>query len=105
MLLKGQPGAAGRREGRVRRVRYDEVLPHVRPGDVLVARTAGALWSPLAPALAGVVLEVGGAFQHIMIVCREFGVPGVVNAAGATERLQEGQLVVVDGTRGLVLAL
>ena len=62
-----------------------------------------ALWGPLAPALAGVVLEVGGPFQHIMIVCREFGIPGIANAKEATTRLTEGQLVVVDANHGWVL--
>jgi phosphohistidine swiveling domain-containing protein len=88
----------------VRLVGQNEVVPDVRPGEVLVAHTAGALWGPVAPALAGVVLEIGGMFQHIMIVCREFGVPGVVNAGGATRLLRDGQEVVVDGERGWVLA-
>jgi hypothetical protein len=60
LLAQGQPGAAGRRRGRVRLVGQNEVVPDVRPGDVLVAHSAGALWGPVAPALAGVVLEVGG---------------------------------------------
>jgi pyruvate,water dikinase len=43
-------------------------------------------------------------FQHIMIVCREFGIPGIVNAVGAARRLRDGQAVVVDADRGWVLA-
>ena len=91
----------------MRVVRHDDddaLVPCVQPGDVLVAHNAGALWGPVAPACAGVVLEVGGAFQHIMLVCREFGVPAVPNAAGATTKLHDGQHVIVDGTRGWVLA-
>jgi pyruvate,water dikinase len=104
LLVKGQPGAAGTRSGRVRLVDHRQVVPDVRPGDVLVAHSAGALWGPAAPTVAGVVLEVGGPFQHIMVVCREYGVPGIVNAKGARERLRDGQAVIVDAGRGWVLA-
>jgi pyruvate,water dikinase len=79
------------------------VVPDVRPGDVLVARKAGALWGPIAPALAGVVLEMGSPFQHIMIVCREFGIPGIVNAKEATSCLEEGQRVLLEADHGWVL--
>jgi pyruvate,water dikinase len=105
--LKGISGAPGVRTGRVRIVRHDDadnLVPRVQPGDVLVAHNAGALWGPVAPACAGVVLEVGGTFQHTMLVCREFGVPAVPNASGATTTLHDGQRVIVDGTRGWVLA-
>ena len=47
------------------------------------ARSVGALWAPLLPTVAAVVLEVGGAFQHAMLVCREFGGPAVVAACRA----------------------
>jgi pyruvate,water dikinase len=104
LLVKGQAGTAGKRAARVRLVDYRQVIPDVRPGDVLVAHSAGALWGPVAPTVAGVVLEIGSPFQHIMIVCREYGIPGIVNAKGAMARLQEGQQVVVDAARGWVLA-
>jgi rifampicin phosphotransferase len=90
----------------VRVVRYDAPdadIPVIGPGEVLVAHQAGALWGPLAPATAAIVLEVGAPFMHIMSVCREYGIPGVVNAKGATERLREGQRVTVDGAKGWVL--
>jgi pyruvate,water dikinase len=87
----------------VRLVDYHDVVPEVKAGDVLVAHTAGALWGPVAPALAGVVLEVGGPFQHIMVVCREFGIPGIVNAKDAAARLRDGQRVLVDADHGWVL--
>jgi pyruvate,water dikinase len=107
LLVKGQPAAAGVRTGLVRVLRHDAPdadAPALGPDAVLVARQAGALWGPLAPATAAVVLEVGSPFMHIMAVCREYGVPGVVNAKGATVSLQDGQRVIVDGTNGWVLA-
>jgi phosphohistidine swiveling domain-containing protein len=51
-----------------------------------------------------VVLEVGSPFMHVMAVCREYGVPGIVNAKGALEKLRDGQRVTVDAERGWILA-
>ncbi|HXI18202.1 MAG TPA: PEP-utilizing enzyme, partial [Chloroflexota bacterium] len=107
LLISAQRAASGRRTGRVRLVPHDArdaALPDVQPGDVLVAHSAGALWGPLAPAVAGIVLERGSPFMHVMVVCREYGVPGVVNAKDAMQTLRDGQLVEVDGDRGWVLA-
>ncbi|PYQ47849.1 MAG: pyruvate, phosphate dikinase, partial [Acidobacteria bacterium] len=36
------------------------------------------------------------------VVARELGVPAVFGVAGATERLQDGQVVRVDGEAGTV---
>jgi rifampicin phosphotransferase len=91
----------------VRLVRHDTAdahVPLIGPGDVLVAHQARALWGPIAPTLAAVVLEVGGPFMHIMAVCREYGIPGVVNAKDATTRLRDGQRVTVDGAHGWIPA-
>jgi pyruvate,water dikinase len=102
VLAVGQPGSRGRATGRVRHVPPDAEVPEVEPGDVLVARNAGALWSPVLPLAAAVVLEEGALLQHAMLICREFAVPGVVQAKGARSRLAEGALVIVDGTNGWV---
>ena len=80
----------------------DALLPEVEPGDVLVARNAGALWSPILPLAAAVVLEEGALLQHAMLICREFAVPGIVQAKGARVHLLEGAMVTVNGTNGWV---
>jgi phosphohistidine swiveling domain-containing protein len=104
VLVAGQPGSRGQATGRVRHVPPDAELPEVEPGDVLVARNAGALWSPILPLAAAVVLEEGALLQHAMLICREFAVPGIVQAKSARLRLAEGSLVTVDGTHGWVTA-
>ena len=102
VLVAGQPGSRGRATGRVRHVPPDAEIPEVEPGDVLVARNAGALWSPILPLAAAVVLEEGALLQHAMLICREFAVPGIVQAKGARVHLSEGAMVTVDGTSGWV---
>jgi len=51
------------------------------------------------------VTEVGGLMTHGAVVAREYGIPAVVSVAGATERIQTGQRIRVDGTRGFVEVL
>lgn len=102
-LVTGQPGSRGNATGRVRHVPPDAEVPEVEPGDVLVARNAGALWSPVMPLAAAVILEEGAQLQHAMLICREFAVPGIVQAKGALAALREGALVAVDGTHGWVV--
>jgi len=50
------------------------------------------------------VMEMGGANSHGAVVAREYGIPAVVGVAGATQRIQTGQRITVDGTAGLVTA-
>ena len=74
-------------------------------GDVLVVRTLDPGLAPLLPGLGGLVAETGSVLSHLAILAREYGVPTVVGLAGATERLDEGAWVLVDGTTGDVSEL
>ena len=74
----------------------------MEPGDILVAANAGELWTPVFPVLGGLVLDGGSATQHAALVAREYGVPTVVQTKVATKRIQDGQIITVDGSRGTV---
>ncbi|HID11031.1 MAG TPA: phosphoenolpyruvate--protein phosphotransferase [Candidatus Latescibacteria bacterium] len=50
----------------------------------------------------GLVTEVGGSTSHAAILARALGVPAVVGVQGATDLVEPGDLVVVDGYRGVV---
>jgi pyruvate,water dikinase len=75
---------------------------HLRPGEVLVAPVADVGWTPLFLSAAAVVTELGGALSHAALVAREYGVPTVVNAVGVMRALKTGDVVRVDGDRGVV---
>jgi phosphoenolpyruvate-protein kinase (PTS system EI component) len=49
--------------------------------------------------------STGGYLSHGAIVAREFGIPAVVNLPGILHHLQDGDVVEVDGGRGLVRRL
>jgi rifampicin phosphotransferase len=59
----------------------------------------------LRPLLSAIVTDSGGALSHAAIVSREYGIPGVVGTRDATERIDDGTLVRVDGDAGTVTVL
>jgi pyruvate,water dikinase len=71
---------------------------------VLVAKTILPTELPLLAASA-FVTETGGALDHVAAQARERGIPAVVGARGACGAFSEGDLVLVDGDRGLVVRL
>jgi phosphohistidine swiveling domain-containing protein len=103
VLVVGETGSMGIAAGRVRLVDRNALVPEATPGDVLVARNASPLWAPLFPVVAAVVLDAGGFVQHAMLTCREYGTPAVFQTKDATQRLTDGQRVIVDATNGWVL--
>ncbi len=53
--------------------------------------------------VAGFVTDVGGQTSHTAIVARARETPAVVGAGRASEQVSPGDLVAIDGTRGLIL--
>jgi rifampicin phosphotransferase len=100
--LKGVGVSSGKVVGQVRRIRHPHEGGALRRGEVLVAPSTDPAWTPLFLRAGGVVMEVGGYLSHGAIVAREYGIPAVVNVAGAMEHFQDGQTVLVDGDTGLV---
>ena len=54
-------------------------------------------------AFAAFVTDVGGATSHTAIVARSLGLPAVAGLEHVTSLLATGDLVVMDGGRGLVV--
>ena len=77
----------------------------IEPGDVLVAVTTDPGWTPLFINASAIVLEIGGELQHGALVAREYGKPCVSGIPQVLEQFEDGQLVEVDGDRGVVRIL
>jgi pyruvate,water dikinase len=103
--LRGVAASPGSLEGTVRVLRDPAEGASLKPGEVLVVPVADVGWTPLFLMAAAVVTELGGALSHAALVAREYGVPAVVNVAGATRALATGDRVRVDGDRGVVQVL
>ena len=100
--LRGTPGAPGTHTGRARIVLSPEEFDHVQAGDILVTRTTNPSWTPLFGIIGALVTDSGGVLSHGAIVAREVGLPAVVGTKGATETISDGQVITVDGNRGLL---
>jgi pyruvate,water dikinase len=70
------------------------------PGEVLVADATSPDWEPVMKSAAAIVTNRGGRTCHAAIVARELGVPAVVGAADATQRLSNGRMVTVSCAEG-----
>ena len=100
--VSGTAAARGTARGPVRIVNDESEFDKLQAGDVLVCECTSPAWSIVFPSLAAVVTNSGGILSHPAIVAREFGIPAVVATGDATTRLQDGQIIVVDGTAGTV---
>ena len=101
-VLRGLPASAGIVEGRARVLLREGEMDALLPGEILVVHTTDVGWTPLFLVAAGIVTELGGPLSHAAIVAREFGVPSVVNVVGATRAIRTGDVLRVDGDRGVV---
>jgi len=103
--IQGFPGCPGISEGRARVILDSHDPTALEPGDVLIAPLTDPSWTPLFVPAAGVVVDVGAALSHAIIVSRELGIPCVVSATDATKRIPDGARIQVDGDTGVVTVL
>ncbi|HEY8492099.1 MAG TPA: PEP-utilizing enzyme, partial [Dehalococcoidia bacterium] len=101
-VLRGIPVSPGRATGRARVILDPRLDARIQPGEVLVAPVTDAGWTPLFVPAAAVVVDVGGPLSHGSTVAREYGLPAVVNVKTGTRMIKDGQIITVDGSRGLV---
>jgi pyruvate,water dikinase len=71
-----------------------------RPGEILVTEITNPDWEPIMKLAAGIVTERGGRTSHAAIVARELGIPAVVGAVKATERIPSGATVSLSCAEG-----
>ena len=74
----------------------------VEQGAILVCPFTDPGWTVTLDRVAGVVTETGGLLSHAAVICREYGIPAVLAIPRATERIRDGQHIVIDGGRGCV---
>ena len=100
--LTGTAGSGGVATGRACVILDPSDPGELEPGDVLIAPNTDPSWTPLFVASSAVVVNVGAAGSHAMIVSRDLGIPCVVSVADATTRIPNGATVTVDGNAGTV---
>ncbi|NJL88533.1 MAG: hypothetical protein HC916_01075 [Coleofasciculaceae cyanobacterium SM2_1_6] len=71
-------------------------------GKILVAEIVLPEWLPLLRDAAGIITEQGGMTSHGAIIARELGIPAVVGVTAATQLIQTGEDLTLDGDQGIV---
>ncbi len=102
VLVRGLGASPGVGVGRVKVVMDVDEIDKVEEGDVLVTKMTTPDMVPAMRKAAAIVTDEGGITCHAAIVSRELGIPCVVGTGNATEVLEDGQLVTVDGEKGVV---
>ncbi|MEX0648056.1 MAG: phosphoenolpyruvate synthase [Balneolaceae bacterium] len=91
--------------GKARILHSPEESDKLKEGDVLVTEITNPDWDPVLRKASAIVTGSGGRTSHAAIVARELGAVAVVGAAGAMEKIKDGQDVTVscaEGTTGKI---
>ena len=104
-VLSGLPVSPGQVQGRVMVLDRPEDSDRMQEGVILVTPSTDTAWFSAFLKARGLIIETGGLLSHGSIITREFGLPAVANIPHATNRFHDGDLVLLDGSTGLVQIL
>jgi pyruvate,water dikinase len=102
IILRGQGASPGVASGKVVIIRDAKDTGSVKEGDILVTKMTSPDMVPAMQKVAAIITDEGGLTCHAAIVSRELGTPAIVGTKTATNVLKSGQLITVDGEKGLV---
>jgi len=102
ILVKGLGASPGIGVGKVKVILGEGEISKVEEGDILVTTMTTPDMVPAMKRAAAIVTDEGGMTCHAAIVSRELGVPAIVGTKNATEVLEDGMVVTVDGDKGIV---
>ncbi len=71
-------------------------------GEIVVAKRTDPGWVPLFPSISGLIIERGSVLSHSAVVAREMGIPTIVGLRNITEKLNDGDLISMNGTTGII---
>jgi pyruvate,water dikinase len=100
LLVRGEPVGSKIGQGRAHVIRDVAEIGRFRAGEVLVTEMTDPDWEPIMKIASAIVTERGGRTCHTAIVSRELGIPCVIGAEGATQKIQTGQEITVDCSQG-----
>jgi pyruvate,water dikinase len=103
--LSGFAASPGVAEGPARVLSSADQIGELQDGEILVAPITAPSWAPVFSKIEATVTDIGGMMSHAAIVCREYGVPAVTGTAYATQNIETGQRIRVDGSSGTVTIL
>ena len=104
-VWRGTVVGSGHAQGIACIARHPTEAMSMETGAILVTPSTDPSWTPLFLRAGALVMETGGYLSHGAIVAREFGIPAVVNVPGILDRITNGDILEVDGSRAIVRRL
>jgi phosphohistidine swiveling domain-containing protein len=101
-VFAGHPAGPGLASGPARLIEEPSDLFLFREGEILVCQAMDPGMSFVVPLAAGIVEARGGMLVHGAIIAREYGLPCVTGLNESFKRIRTGDLLMVDGYRGIV---
>ncbi|HWQ65327.1 MAG TPA: phosphoenolpyruvate synthase [Methanospirillum sp.] len=102
IILTGTGASPGIASGRVAIIYDVRDIGKVKEGDIMVTRMTNPDMVPAMRKVAGIITDEGGMTCHAAIVSRELGTPAIVGTKTGTQVLTEGQIVTMDGHKGII---
>ncbi|MBU6492627.1 phosphoenolpyruvate--protein phosphotransferase [Pandoraea sp.] len=95
-MLKVLAGAPGIRSVAVQAPRDDMIVVarDIAPADMMQFKTQ---------VFRGFVTDLGGKTSHTAIVARSLGIPAAVGVQHASQLIEQGDLIIIDGDQGVVI--
>lgn len=103
--LNGSPASGGIARGRAKVTMSASEASKIGQGEILVTSMTTPDFVTAMKKAAAIVTNEGGILCHAAVLSREFGIPCVVGTKIATKTIKTGDLVEVDGDKGIVKKL
>lgn len=84
--------------GRARVIHHPKDAEEFKKGEVLVTKMTDPDWGPIMKRATAIITNSGGRTSHAAIVSRELGIPAIVGAHDATEKIKTGDVITIDVT-------
>ena len=104
--LKGETGYKGIVTGNVIKIGWndavEEKIKKVKTGSILVVPQTIPAYVNLITKCSGIITDEGGITGHASIICRELKIPCVIGTRIATKIFKDGDLIQLNGEKGIV---
>jgi phosphoenolpyruvate synthase/pyruvate phosphate dikinase len=101
-VIHGRAASLGVTTGRAVVIINDEDMLKVKDGVVIISRTASPGLELVLARANAIATENGGQSATVMGAARAYGIPAVTGIPGLMEKINDGDIVKVDGTNGII---
>ncbi|WP_372368616.1 phosphoenolpyruvate synthase [Candidatus Uabimicrobium sp. HlEnr_7] len=103
-MLKGLPCSPGVVKNKVKIILSPNDDLNLN-GEILVTARTDPGWVPIYPSISGLAIERGSLLSHSAIVARELSIPTVIKVKKILEKINSGDTISLDGSKGTIEVL